>query len=279
MPNDPERVREWALVLDSQGIPNRIQRGAGGWTLVVAPEHALAAQAALQAYADENADTVVEEAAPEVRDYGMTVVGIAVALALPVLFLVTGSFDRASPWFGSGAADAERILGGEPWRVVTALTLHADLGHVIANTVSLGLFGTALMITVGPGVGLLLLVLSGALGNYANALLRQEAFVGVGASTAVFGAVGALAGYQFARKGRRRGLVALIAGALLFVLLGTGEHTDILAHFLGLVVGMVLGAVTAATVSEPPGRAAQWALTGLSLAIVAVSWWLAFGAA
>jgi membrane associated rhomboid family serine protease len=275
MPNDPELVRSWALVLDSQGIPYRIQRSSEGWTLIVDAAYAAAAHGALQAFADENQDAFVAEQPSTRVQYGMTYVGLAVALALPVFFLITGGFRHGSKWFDNGSADAVQILNGEPWRVVTALTLHADLGHVLSNTVTLGLFATALMITVGPGVGLWLLLAAGAAGNYSNVLMRQSGYVGIGASTAVFGAVGALAGYEFAHHGRRRGVIALVAGGLLFVLLGTGEHTDILAHFLGLTFGIAMGAITARIASEPLDRRVQWALVALALLAVVACWFLA----
>lgn len=309
MANDPHQVRRWALVLDSQGIPYRVSRSADGRpTLLVDQAHAEAAAAALQAYADENpeepdrasvetidrpsgagsaADTATV-ARPSARrgtgagertDYGPVALGVATAALLLAFFFVTGEFSPGSQWFATGAASGSHIREGELWRTVTALTLHADLGHILSNTVSWALFVTAVMITVGTGVGLWLVLLAGAGGNLINASLRGSAYLGVGASTAVFGAVGVLAGYQIAirREGASRSAIwtPLLAGLLLFVLLGTGEHTDILAHLLGLAVGIILGTGAGKLLPEPPRQVWQWVLAGSAIAAVVACWWLA----
>jgi membrane associated rhomboid family serine protease len=303
MGNDPEQVRRWALVLDSQGIPYQLSRSADGqMTLIVDQAHAPAAGAALRAYADENSDDLVEasvEVADRTRatarrpgdssraaagaggraDYAPVVTGLATAALLLVFFGVTGEFSMFSTWFSAGAASGELIRQGELWRTVTALTLHADIGHILSNTVSWALFVTAVMITVGSGVGLWLVLLAGAGGNLINASLRGTEYLGVGASTAVFGAVGVLAGYQIVarREGARRSRVwtPLIAGVLLFVMLGTGEHTDILAHLLGLIVGIGFGAGAGRLLPDKPSAAWQLVLTAAAVAAVAACWWLA----
>ena len=57
------------------------------------------------------------------------------------------------------------LAGGEWWRVVTALWLHADVAHVVANVVSgLFLFGLVLA-TLGRARGAALLLAAAALGN------------------------------------------------------------------------------------------------------------------
>ena len=51
---------------------------------------------------------------------------------------------RAGPWFEGGSADSTRILAGELWRSVTALCLHADVGHVASNA----LFGALFLVVI-----------------------------------------------------------------------------------------------------------------------------------
>ncbi|MFN2250425.1 MAG: rhomboid family intramembrane serine protease [Anaerolineae bacterium] len=288
MATDPEAVRRWALVLDSQGIPYTVARSEdGGATLVVDAPYAAAASAALAAYAEENVAFDEGGGAPEGRDRGAArgireglapaAVGVATGALLLAFFGVTGGFAAGSRWHAAGAASGELIRAGEIWRTVTALTLHADLAHVLANTFSWALFVSATMMTVGTGSGLWLVLLAGALGNLVNSLLRGPGYYGVGASTAVFGAVGVMAGHQLTGHGgrsRRAGFwTPLVAGLLLFVLLGTGEHTDVLAHLLGLLAGIALGAL-AGTLPARKGKA-EWALSGSALAFVALNWWLA----
>jgi hypothetical protein len=44
---------------------------------------------------------------------------------------LTGPREPGAIWFDRGSASAQQILAGEVWRTVTALTLHADLAHVV----------------------------------------------------------------------------------------------------------------------------------------------------
>jgi len=97
----------------------------------------------------------------------------------------------------------------------------------------------------------------------------------------VFGAIGVLAGLQLTRRWRppstRRGAWLPVAAALgLLAALGTaGERTDVLAHFLGLAFGVLLGALTALAAARPLHTPAQLALGAAAIAIVVHSWRLA----
>jgi hypothetical protein len=110
-----------------------------------------------------------------------------------------------------------------------------------------------------------------------GAALRSGPYIGVGASTAVFAAVGLLAGTALAtpapRPGSRRG--AIVSGVLLLALLGMNEASDILAHVLGFAVGLTLGAAGGSLSHGVPARRRQagWALA--AAAVVAGCWWLA----
>lgn len=276
MSTDPEKVREWALVLESQGIPYRIAQGPEGWELVIHPNDAPRAEAALGAYVRENVPDEAEPAKPV--GLGLSHAAVGAALLLVALHAVTGAWSAASPWFAAGSANAEAVRQGEIWRLVTALTLHADMGHVLANAVTLVLFGTAVLSLVGSGVGLWLIVLAGALGNGVNVMIRWGGYDGVGASTAVFGAVGLLVGLQAARRGRRVGTrsQAIASGILLLALLGMSEQSDVMAHVLGLVAGVVLGAAWVRAAPGSVGSRGQALLLAGLVAFLAGCWWLAW---
>ncbi len=290
-----QQIREWALVLDAEGIPYDIAHDPeGGWTLVVAPSDAERTAEALHAYQAEN--VAVAEATETAEDSrglpgpvpGARYTGLVVSALLAAFFLVTGPrigdapgfalVDR--PWFERGAADAGAILGGEAWRGVTALTLHADGGHILANALVGAFFFGAVCAVFGPGVGLWLILLSGAGGNLVNAWLRGPGYSGVGASTAVFGAVGILAGSQLARYrrpgiGRGRALVPVAAGLGLLLLLGANPETDVLAHAFGFLAGLGLGAAARLTLRRPLGAPIQWSLAIAALVAVVACWALA----
>lgn len=283
-----DQVREWGLVLDAEDIPYAIDRDAdGGWTLVVAPSDAERCREALSAYVTENFEPAIEPAA-------QGDLPIAVML-LPLLFLVfhsvssphAGGGERIPPgsaWLAAGAADGAAIRAGEWWRLVTALTLHADLGHVMANAVIGLVLALAVAISLGAGPALWLIVLAGAAGNGLNVWTRGASYSGIGFSTAVFGAVGILAGYRFARPGRRgadrrSAWLALGTGLALLALFGMDPDTDVLAHFWGFVAGLPLGILAGRRALRPPGRVLDAALLAGLAAFVVACWWLALGPA
>ena len=184
-------------------------------------------------------------------------------------------------WFERGSADAERILVGEIWRTVTALTLHADAGHLLANALFGALFLGAVCSALGAGVGCALVLLSGAGGNLLNALLQGSHHVSVGASTAVFASVGLLSGLSVARRRQRRWpgrpwWVPIGAGLALLAMLGTtGDRVDLWAHLFGLLVGGVLGVPVGFALARPPTAVVQWLFGSAALMVLVYCWGLA----
>lgn len=148
----------------------------------------------------------------------------------------------------------------EWWRPATSLFLHADLEHLFGN-LGLGvLFGLWAGHSLGPWRGWCLMLLAGVAGNFMNILVRRtEDFASLGASTAVFGALGLLTGAGLwqsirhpDRSGPMRPLVPLIAGMILLAWLGSGgPRTDVSAHLCGFVAG---AAFAPAALALDPGR-------------------------
>ena len=99
--------------------------------------------------------------------------------------------------------------------------------------------------------------------------MRRD-FVSIGASTAVFGALGALAVLP---QLRRRAWVPLGAGMALLAFLGTSGRSDLAGHLCGFAAGVALGA-GASRLPPLRSRAAQAALA-LAVAAVPVLAWLA----
>jgi rhomboid protease GluP len=214
---------------------------------------------------------------------GGKIAGLVMVGALVAAYLATGTREAAGHAFRAGSADAGRILHGEFWRTVTALTLHADASHLVANATAGALLGTAVCRTLGGGLGAALLVAAGAAGNALNAAVRGPGHVSVGASTAVLGAVGVLSGLAFVRtrrgaERRRRAWVPLAAGLALLGMLGANPQTDLGAHLWGFVVGVALGAGAGLALSAPPGRITQGVLGAATMVAVAGCWWLALRA-
>ena len=274
-------AEEWALVLAAEGLSPRLERSAGAFILSVPPPETARAESALSEYDLEHLPQREETGLVEEEGSSWGLAGaLGITAGLMCFFVVTGSRGQASRWFVDGSAVAELILQGELWRSVTALTLHADLPHLIGNALFGTLFMAAVFRTLGPGFGGLLVLASGVLGNLVNALVHGSAHSSVGASTAIFGAVGLLGGLGVAHRVSRggRGLRAwapAAAGLGLLAMLGTGERSDLSAHLLGLVAGWLLGVLTARLLPTRPGLAGQWMLGSAGIALVVGSWELA----
>jgi len=272
-----ELAEEWALVLVAEQLSPSVRRTPEGFVLSVPRDEAERATSVLSAYERENR----KQEPPREEERGASghaSAGLTVSGALLAFFLATGPRGPGLPWFERGSADAERILHGEPWRTVTALTLHADLGHALANALAGALFLGAVCAALGPGFGCALVLLSGAGGNLINALVQGSHRVSVGASTAVFGAVGVLSGLGVARRQRRRprerrAWVPIAAGFAILAMLGTaGARVDPWAHLFGLLTGAALGIPVGFAVSRPPARSVQWILGVAAIAAVLYCW-------
>jgi membrane associated rhomboid family serine protease len=267
------QAHEWALVLSAAGIPNTVEPDADRFVLLAPAEQVAWARATLAAYDDEAiAATRVVPPVPEPYPW---MSGVVAGFVLLWMFGITGTPATPSRWFERGAADAARMLGGEPWRAVTALTLHLDLVHVAGNALAIAVLLPALIQRFGAGVALSLLLLTGGVGNLVAALTYAGAHVAVGASTAAFGAVGVLTALRLVpgEPGpHRKRWTAPVAGLVLLLILGTGEHADVPAHALGLVVGVAVGFGAGMLLRRRAPAAVQWATGLLAAATVAGCW-------
>jgi membrane associated rhomboid family serine protease len=196
-------------------------------------------------------------------------------------FYTTTLWQPSLPWFERGSADAARILNGELWRIVTALTLHVDFVHVVSNAIGIAIFLGAVSSLLGPGIGCALVLLAGAGGNFINALVQGPPHLSIGASTSVFGAVGILGGLDMIRRRRQtarrhRAWIPLAAGLALLGFLGTeGQHVDIWAHLFGFILGGFMGIGYGAAVPRRQGHRMQWASAAGALALLVVCWIIA----
>ncbi len=280
---DKPRADLWSLVLSVVGIGHRVEQTPTGWSIRVAPNDLERARAELAAFEEENANWPPVPPAPrQSAELFSSPPTILLLGALAVFSVITGPWTPDAPWFKRGAAVGTAILvNGEWWRLLTALTLHANPAHLMGNLIIGGFPVHYLCRVLGSGMGWLLLLLSGILGNYLNIVLHGPGHNSVGFSTAVFGAIGLLVGYQALAKQTRslRTILApLAAGVALLALLGSsGEHTDLGAHFFGLIVGMLLGAVAWTIPSRLLKRALfQDLLLAGTIFSVVLAWWAAW---
>lgn len=282
-PLDFERAGDWSLALRAAELPHRVRRRGKGFGVFVPPavlDQALAEIGRFEAENPAGAKPQAPDAPPPLHPAGLAVLGLVAAAAAFDLFTATPGALGLAPedWLAAGRADSGLILQGQWRRVVTALFLHAGPAHFLANAAFGGVVLHALGRELRVGAASLLFVLTGGLGNLLNALAHGPGHLSIGASTAVFGALGALAAMRAARDGRltpRRAFAPLAAGLALLAMLGAeGENTDLLAHAFGFLAGLVLGLFTGLGVRgrDAPGRAASAALGLAAAALVFLAW-------
>ena len=222
------------------------------YRLLVEEHWAAAAAEELRRYEEENRGfrraRALPPAAPLARE-GTCLVVLTIALVTFAQWNQAFGLD----WLAAGRGQASAVRAGELARVVTALTLHVDVPHLLSNLVFGALFAYLWLHSIGGGVGALTLLLAGALGNLVNACVHAGEHLSIGASTGVFAAVGLLGGSEararhLLREPEARRFAPVGAAVLLMLYLGVGEmHTtrnvDVLAHVFGLLAGLGLGGV------------------------------------
>jgi membrane associated rhomboid family serine protease len=278
------RVRESGLVLQAMGIANATQRASPESSLLVGPADADEAREQLELYDRENRGWPRAEQLPEVL--GESLAGVAAWCAvLLVFYALERNRALGLDWWDGGKSVAVLIRDGELWRALTALTLHDDVVHLAGNLVFGALFVGIVCQVFGTGMGLAAVLVSGGLGNLTNAWIQGSDFSAIGASTAVFGALGILGGQRWQSKARlkvQRRLIPLLACVFLFGYHGLGgerpERVDVLGHACGFVWGLAVGFAHGRWGARwnPSARGQSYWVAG-SLAVLVAAWWLAVG--
>ena len=272
---------EYRFVLDAVGIVTRAFQQDGWWYLQVAGENAEQALAELDAYRKENPQPVRKEVSPPMADSFATT-GVVLYVLILVSIAILESYDAyGMNWFAVGRMHAGDVRAGEWWRTITALTLHADLGHLMSNLVFGVIFGVMSGRTFGGGIAWLSIVLGGAIGNGVNAWIQSPDHTSIGASTAVFAALGLLVAHALHhwsdRTNRWKRWRPLIGGVVLLGFIGIGgERTDVGAHFTGFLSGLLLGWIGSLLhVSKLSGERIQLVSGILAIMSIVVAWILA----
>jgi rhomboid protease GluP len=277
---------ERAFVLAAVGIQGTVTFAGARFILWVTEADAPQALAHLRQYESENRPPPPPPPPP--RTYPFAWVGcLAYALCLVgVAFLISGAHVRLDA-FDTGDLYPASIRAGQLWRAWTALTLHLDGPHLAANLGAGVWFGYLAARQVGVGSAWFLIVSGAALANLTEGLFAAPDHRSVGASTAVFTALGLMAAYswgeryQFPQRWARR-WGPLVAGVILLGWTGAGggsddstatEHIDIYGHVAGFIVGIVLGATAALPwCRRQLERVPQWLAGGAALGSILVAW-------
>ncbi len=136
------------------------------------------------------------------------------------------------------------VFEGQYWQLLTAMFVHADIAHLLGNMFFLLIFGLRAEDLFDARKYLFIYFITGLAGNLLT-LLFGPYMVSAGASGAIFGLFGACTIYI------RRAFGQSILGALLFsfflLMMSSSGNVNNLAHIGGLVVGLLIGYVLAAT--------------------------------
>jgi len=270
-----------AFMLGAVGIPGAIVLRDERFTLEVAPADAARALSHLSQYEAENRPPEPAPPLPPLHPNAWVGCIAYTACLLGVAYAVSNGLVRLDA-FHTGELDAARVQSGQWWRAWTALTLHLSGPHLTANLGAGIWFGYLAGRQLGVGVAWLLIVSGGGIANLLEGLLGPPWHQSVGASTAVFTALGLMSAYTWRDRLRlpqrwvqRWG--PLVAGVVLLGWLGTaGKETDIMAHALGFGIGVLLGATAAVTaVSRRVHNVRQWPAGLAAIVIMAAAWCLA----
>jgi membrane associated rhomboid family serine protease len=270
-------------MLGAVGIACAIVLRGDDFTLEVAAADAQRALGHLSQYEAENRPPAPPPAAPPLHPRAWVGCAGYAAWLLGVAYAISNGLVRLDA-FNTGDLDAARVQSGQWWRAWTALTLHVSGAHLVANLTAGIWFGYLAGRQLGVGVAWLLIVAGGGLANLVEGLFGPPWHQSVGASTAVFTALGLMSAYTWRERlalpqrwVQRWG--PLVAGISLLGWLGTaGTHTDVMAHLLGFGIGVLLGAIAALpALGRRLHAVRQWPAGLVAIAIMAVAWDLALG--
>ena len=138
------------------------------------------------------------------------------------------------------------VGNGEWWRLFTAMFLHGGMTHILMNMVSLYIIGRGMEMYFDTKSYLSIYLFSGLIGGLASLYIHPQS-VGIGASGAIFGVFGALAGFFIAHrkhlgahtKAFMKEFTVIVVINLVFGL--SIPAVDVSAHIAGLLVGFVGG--------------------------------------
>jgi membrane associated rhomboid family serine protease len=277
---------ERAFMLAAIGIAGTIHFDGLQFVLEVGAAEAARAAAQLGQYELERRPPPPPPPPPPTYPYAWVGCLLYAVTLVAIGFMVSNGLWRLDA-FEVGALDAGRVQGGQWWRAWTALTLHLDGAHLTANLAAGVWFCYLAAAQIGSGSAWFLIVTGAACANLLEGLLGPPTHLSVGASTAVFTALGLLAAHSWRLRSSytQRWAVRwapLVGGVVLLGWFGSGgggedstaaTQVDVVAHAAGFIVGCILGALAAReSARRLLDRVPQW-LSGLAaLGSIAIAW-------
>jgi membrane associated rhomboid family serine protease len=173
-----------------------------------------------------------------------------------------------SPVFADLAQMPVLVQLGEWWRVLTAAFLHIGPVHLAMNMLGLLLFGSELERQLGRWRFLGVYLVAALGGSTAIQLFGHPAGYVAGASTAIYGLLGALGVLMLASRQDIRGLLTLLA---INVFISFLPGVSLLGHLGGLVAGALGAGVLVAARRRETVQLVGLALLGVVLVAVSLA--------
>jgi len=167
-----------------------------------------------------------------------------ISLGIPAFGSFSGGADILEVW---GALNGKAVQNGQVWRLITPVLLHdtSFFLHILFNMYALYSLGIGIERTFGPRRFLLLYLLGGFAGNVISFLHLGDNAYSVGASTAIFGLIGAEAMFLIQNRklfaDRFRGAIGnvIFVIAINLFVIGSLPFIDNWGHIGGLVGGLM----------------------------------------
>ena len=188
---------------------------------------------------------------------------IAINITIWLLMEFQGDSKNSQILLQYGAKVGPLIWMGEFWRLITPVFIHIGVIHLISNCIIIYILGSILEAVIGRWRLLLIYLFSGLVGNLLS--LRFSPYLSAGASSGVFGILGALITYGFLyKKSIPRNFYKVIVLYLLpflFYNLAIGiwySQTDNYAHLGGLLGGVFISYLLSVEYPTPVSKKVRW---------------------
>jgi membrane associated rhomboid family serine protease len=163
------------------------------------------------------------------------------------------------------------IVGGEWWRLLSSMFLHAGLIHLALNSYVLWIFGNEIERQIGRLETLAVFLVTGVFAGATSFAFAPGFRVAIGASGAIFGLVGAFIAYNYLRRHHVMAQARLRSAlGMLVINLIIGFSIPLIdwrAHVGGVVAGLVAG--FAVDPSRPAALRRLYAFVGLLVLLAA----------
>lgn len=248
----PDRVRQFCLNENDHWIVDL----SSGHLLIFETQSSdfLGLKDVLENILEENQDEfVIENSKPAFKNQWITPVNISLIAVNVIVYIIvyyTGLFGSAEKLINKGALSWVDITKNhEYYRLITSMFLHANMEHIFNNMLVLLFVGVNLEKAIGKLKYLFIYFGAGIIAGISSIgynMWKGNMSYGIGASGAIFGAVGAMLFILIRNRGRVEGMSIqqLIIFAILSLYGGfVNAGIDNTAHIGGFIGGFLLAAI------------------------------------